>query len=154
MIIRTTKIRGYRHAQTRSLNHPLFNVGFTGSLAEDKPAYPVVDGKYVVVERMLVKAGYEQWFEDYWRNTVLPVFAEIDGFEGGYMLANTALPTDPAGETDFGEILPMGPPSKVFLGHGGIHLNGVQTDTQINFDAMLVEPITIRWFISGAIPRH
>ena len=107
------------------------------SLAEDKPAYPVVDGKYVVIERMLVKAGYEQWFEDYWRNTVLPVFAEIDGFEGGYMLANTALPTDPVGETDFGEILPMGPPSKVFLGHGGIHLNGVQTDTQINFDAML-----------------
>ena len=70
------------------------------------------------------------------------------------MLANTALPTDPAGETDFGEILPMGPPSKVFLGHGGIHLNGVQTDTQINFDAMLKEPITTRWFISGAIPRH
>ena len=53
------------------------------SSAEDKPAYPVVDGKYVVIERMLVKAGYEQWFEDYWRNTVLPVFAEIDGFEGG-----------------------------------------------------------------------
>tara|TARA_B100001059_G_scaffold79526_1_gene77382 strand:+ start:7720 stop:8283 length:564 start_codon:yes stop_codon:yes gene_type:complete len=106
-------------------------------LAEDKPAFPVVDGKYVVIERMLVKEGYEQWFEDYWKNMVLPVFAEIDGFEGGYMLANSALPTDPVGETDFGEILPMGPPANVFLDHGGIHLNGVQTDTQINFDAML-----------------
>ncbi|MBT6483011.1 MAG: hypothetical protein HOK53_14100, partial [Gammaproteobacteria bacterium] len=47
-------------------------------LAEDKPAFPVVDGKYVVIERMLVKEGYEQWFEDYWKNMVLPVFAEID----------------------------------------------------------------------------
>ena len=73
-----TKIRGYRHAQhVLSITLCLMLVS-PASLAEDKPAYPVVDGKYVVIERMLVKAGYEQWFEDYWRNTVLPVFAEIE----------------------------------------------------------------------------
>ena len=53
-------------------------------------------------------------------------------YAGKYCAAN-----GPRRRDRFGEILPMGPPSKVFLGHGGIHLNGVQTDTQINFDAML-----------------
>ncbi len=107
------------------------------ALSQETPDYPVINGKYVVIEKMLVKQGHEEWFEDYWSKTLLPVFAKIDGFEGGYMLASSSDKNAAISETDFGEILPFGPPDKVFLEHGGIHLNNVLTNTQINFDSML-----------------
>ncbi len=99
--------------------------------------FPSVAGDYYVVERMLVKAGKEAWFEQYWKETLLPVFEKIDGFEGGFMA--TVIPASglkPA-DYDFGPLLPLGPPDKAFLPHGGIQLNGVQTDIQINFDSVM-----------------
>ena len=107
------------------------------AIADSKLPYPIIKADYIVVERMLVKPGKEAWFEDYWANTLLPVFEKIDGFAGAYMLANTPPEGADADETDFGPLLPLGPPDKTFLPHGGIHLNNVQTDTQINFDAVL-----------------
>ena len=105
--------------------------------AENKPAYPLIKAEYIVIEKMLVKPGQEAWFEQYWSTTLLPAFEKIDGFMGAYMLANEAAKGSAEGETDFGPLLPMGPPEKTFLPHGGLHLNNVQTDTQINFDAVL-----------------
>ena len=107
------------------------------AFADSKIPYPLIKAEYIVVEKMLVKPGQEAWFEKYWSATLLPAFEKIDGFMGAYMLANDAAKGSAAGETDFGPLLPMGPPEKTFLPHGGLHLNNIQTDTQINFDAML-----------------
>ncbi len=105
--------------------------------AEGKLSYPVIKAEYIVVERMLVKPGKEEWFEKYWSETLLPVFENIDGFAGAFMLTNSAPEGSDPEETNFGPLLPLGPPDKTFLPHGGIHLNNVQTDTQINFDSVL-----------------
>jgi hypothetical protein len=105
--------------------------------ADNTMPYPIIKAEYIVVERMLVKPGQEAWFEQYWSKNLLPVFEKIDGFMGAYMLANTAPTGSAEDETDFGPLLPLGPPDKTFLPHGGIHLNNVKTDTQINFDAVL-----------------
>ncbi|NNM01538.1 MAG: hypothetical protein HKO62_12365 [Gammaproteobacteria bacterium] len=104
---------------------------------EHASGFPAVAGDYYVVERMLVKPGKEAWFETYWKETLLPVFEKIDGFEGGFMA--TVIPAGglkPA-DYDFGPLLPLGPPDQAFLPHGGIQLNGVQTDVQINFDSVM-----------------
>ena len=105
--------------------------------AEETPTFPAIKSEYVVVERMLVKEEQKEWFEIFWKNKILPVFEKYDGFQGAFMLANDAPEGASPDETDFGPLLPLGPPEKTFLPHGGIHLNGVQTDTQINFDSVL-----------------
>lgn len=110
---------------------------FSSAHAESKLPYPIIDADYVVVERMLVKPGKEAWFEKYWAEILLPAFENIEGFSGAIMLSNEAPAGSPPEDTDFGPLLPLGPPDKTFLPHGGIHLNNVKTDTQINFDAVL-----------------
>jgi hypothetical protein len=105
--------------------------------AQENISFPALKAEYVVVERMLVKEGQKEWFEVFWKDTILPVFAKYDGFQGAFMLANNPPDGAKPDETDFGDLLPLGPPEKAFLPHGGIHLNNIQTDTQINFDSVL-----------------
>jgi hypothetical protein len=92
---------------------------------------------YIVEEKMLVKEGKEDWFVEYWKSTVLPVFAAMDGYMG-YQI-NTTMP-DPEltpEEENFGEVLPLGPPDRTFIPHGGIQLNGTVTNTMVHFGSML-----------------
>lgn len=103
----------------------------------EEPSFPIVDAEYYVIERMLVKEGKDAWFEDYWTNRVLPVFQKMPGFAGGFIATVNPDPELSPEEYDFGPLLPLGPPEKAFLPHGGIHLNGVVTDTQINFDSVM-----------------
>ena len=119
------------------LNVFVFSIISFNLNAEDRIPFPAVKSEYVVFERMLVKEEHKEWFEDFWTNTILPVFEQYDGFEGAFMLVNSPPKGADASETDFGPLLPLGPPDKTFLPHGGIHLNGVQTDVQINFDSVL-----------------
>ncbi len=105
--------------------------------AEPAARFPVVAGEYYVVERMLVKPGQEAWFEAFWKDTLLPVFEQIEGFEGGFISTVRPDPALAEADYDFGPLLPLGPPDKAFLPHGGIQLNGVVTDTQINFDSVM-----------------
>jgi hypothetical protein len=105
--------------------------------AEEKLAFPVVDADYYVIERWHVEEGKEAWFEDYWPTTILPVFEQIPGFQGAVLSTTRPDPTLKPEDYDFGPIVPLGPPEKAFLPHVGVQLNGVVTNTQINFESVL-----------------
>ena len=118
----------------------ILSMATTNLNAKDIMPFPAIKSEYVVFERMLVKEEHKEWFEDFWTNTILPVFEQYEGFEGAFMLVNSPPKGADASETDFGPLLPLGPPDKTFLPHGGIHLNGVQTDVQINLKGDLAKP--------------
>ena len=101
----------------------------------EPPPFPMVDAEYYVVEKMLVKPEKLEWFVGFWRNTMLPVFEQIDGWRGGYV--STVLPPTGEAPPDFPALLPFGPPDTAFLPHDGLQLNGVVTNTQIHFEALL-----------------
>ena len=54
---------------------------------------------------------------------------------GGYV--STVLPATGEAPPDFPALLPFGPPDTAFLPHDGLQLNGVVTNTQIHFEALL-----------------
>jgi hypothetical protein len=101
------------------------------------PAGPVAGAGYYVEEKMLVKAGKEQFFVDYWLTKVLPVFAAMPGYMGYTISTTHGDPQAAAGDENFGPLLPLGPPDEVFIEHGGIQLRGVTTNTMIHFDSLL-----------------
>lgn len=114
-------------------------VGATApSFAEEtNEAERFIEADYYVIERMLVKKGNEAWFEDYWTRMVLPVFKQLPGFLGAVISTTEPDPTLQPEDYDFSPLVPLGPPAKAFLPHGGIHLNGVVTNTQINFESVM-----------------
>lgn len=92
---------------------------------------------YYVEEKMLVKDGKEDWFVDYWKTRVLPVFAAMDGYMGYTISTTQSDPELTEEEEDFGPLLPLGPPDEVFIEHGGLQLRGTVTNTMIHFDSLL-----------------
>lgn len=105
--------------------------------AQELRTFPVVDAGYYVIERWHVTEGEEAWFEDYWVRILLPVFEQIPGFKGAVLSTMRPDPSLKPEDYDFGTIVPLGPPEKAFLPHVGVQLNGVVTDTQINFESVL-----------------
>lgn len=105
--------------------------------AQEPRAFPVVDAGYYVIERWHVTEGKETWFEEYWVTILLPVFEQIPGFKGAVLSTTRPDPSLKPEDYDFGPIVPLGPPEKAFLPHVGVQLNGVVTDTQINFESVL-----------------
>lgn len=114
----------------------LISVALAPSASAQAPA-PVVGAKYYVEEKMLVKEGKHEWFENYWKTMVLPVFAEMDGYMGYHISTIYPEPGLEPKEWDFGELLPLGPPGEVFIPHGGLQLKGTVTNTMIHFDSLL-----------------
>ncbi len=106
-------------------------------------AHPVHAGSnqesagYYVEEKMLVKPGKEDWFIEYWKSKVLPVFEDMPGYMGHTISTSNADPDLSEGEENFGALLPLGPPDEVFIEHGGLQLRGTTTNTMIHFDSLL-----------------
>lgn len=97
----------------------------------------IPEASYYVEEKMLVQEGKEEWFVEYWKSKVLPVFSEMDGYLGYTISTSIPDPELTPEEEDFGTLLPLGPPDEVFISHGGLQLKGTVTNTMIHFDSLL-----------------
>jgi hypothetical protein len=92
-----------------------------------------VTPRYVIVEKHLIVDGKQQEVVAYYKDRVMPVLNEIDGYLGMAVMSAEAEDLK-----DSQGILGIGLPDEVFQPHAALRPNaGQQTDLSIHLDALL-----------------